>query len=94
MPTVGFERAISACERPQTYALDRAAIGTGRVNTSSKFKLVIADVTQGIGETREAAAAMPAELASSKSVAQNCRTMTTALRTYRLISALKTCCFL
>ena len=29
MPPVGFERTISAGERPQTYALDRAATGTG-----------------------------------------------------------------
>ena len=29
MPTVGFEPMISAGERPQTYALDRAANGTG-----------------------------------------------------------------
>jgi len=29
MPTVGFEPTISANERPQTYALDRAATGTG-----------------------------------------------------------------
>jgi len=28
MPPVGFEPAISAGERPQTYALDRAATGT------------------------------------------------------------------
>ena len=28
MPPVGFEPAISASERPQTYALDRAATGT------------------------------------------------------------------
>jgi hypothetical protein len=27
---VGFEPTISAGERPQTYALDRAATGTGR----------------------------------------------------------------
>ena len=31
MPPVGFEPAISAGERPQTYALDRAATGTGYV---------------------------------------------------------------
>ena len=30
MPPVGFEPTISAEERPQTYALDRAATGTGR----------------------------------------------------------------
>jgi hypothetical protein len=31
MPTVGFEPTISAGERPQTYALDLAANGTGTV---------------------------------------------------------------
>ena len=31
MPPVGFEPTISAVERPQTYALDRAATGTGCV---------------------------------------------------------------
>ena len=29
MPPVGFETTISTGERPQTYALDRAATGTG-----------------------------------------------------------------
>jgi len=29
MPPVGFEPTISAGERPQTYALDRALTGTG-----------------------------------------------------------------
>ena len=29
MPPVGFEPTISAGERPQTYALDRATAGTG-----------------------------------------------------------------
>ena len=29
MPLVGFEPTISAGGRPQTYALDRAATGTG-----------------------------------------------------------------
>jgi hypothetical protein len=29
MPPVGFEPTISNGERPQIYALDRAAIGTG-----------------------------------------------------------------
>ena len=29
MPLAGFEPTISANERPQTYALDRAATGTG-----------------------------------------------------------------
>ena len=31
MPPVGFEPTISAGERPQTYALDRAATGTGKM---------------------------------------------------------------
>ena len=29
MPPVGFRHTISADERPKTYALDRAATGTG-----------------------------------------------------------------
>ena len=29
MPSAGFEPAFSAGERPQTYALDRVATGTG-----------------------------------------------------------------
>ena len=35
MPPVGFEPTISAGERPQTYALDRAATGTGFHGNSS-----------------------------------------------------------
>ena len=39
MPPVGFEPTISAGERPQTYALDRAATGTGKVHRAMvKFK--------------------------------------------------------
>ena len=38
MPPVGFEPTISAGERPQTYALDRAATGTGTNNiTRTKY---------------------------------------------------------
>ena len=29
MPPVGFETTVLAGERPQSYALDRAATGTG-----------------------------------------------------------------
>jgi hypothetical protein len=29
MPPLGFEPSVPARERPQTYALDRAATGTG-----------------------------------------------------------------
>ena len=32
MPPVGFEPTISVGERPKTYALDRAATGTGEVS--------------------------------------------------------------
>ena len=32
MPPVGFEPTISAGERPQTHALDRAATGTGKID--------------------------------------------------------------
>ena len=35
MPLVGFEPTISAGERPQTYALDRAAIGTGTTTATT-----------------------------------------------------------
>jgi hypothetical protein len=38
MAPVGLEPKISAGERPQTYALDRAATGTGRVNILRKSK--------------------------------------------------------
>jgi hypothetical protein len=31
MPPVGFGHTVSAGERPQTYALDRAATGTGLI---------------------------------------------------------------
>jgi hypothetical protein len=42
MPSVGFETTISAGERPQTYALDRAATGTGirRCNTPEYLSLI------------------------------------------------------
>jgi hypothetical protein len=32
MPRAGFEPAIPATKRPQTYALDRAAIGIGFIS--------------------------------------------------------------
>ena len=35
MPPVGFEPTISAGERPQTYALDRAVTGTGKEKVNS-----------------------------------------------------------
>ena len=44
MPRVGFEPTVSAGERPKTYALDRAATGTGRrtiIQLYSVIKLII-----------------------------------------------------
>jgi hypothetical protein len=40
MPPLGFEPTISADERPQTHALDRAATGTG------KCTLVVAEISE------------------------------------------------
>jgi len=34
MPTVGFEPMVLAGERPQTYALDREATGTGNPDST------------------------------------------------------------
>ena len=36
MPSVGFEAAIPVSERPQTFALDRAATGIGRGKETAK----------------------------------------------------------
>ena len=43
MPPVGFEPTISAGERPQTCALDRAASGTG-FHTIIIIIIILADV--------------------------------------------------
>jgi hypothetical protein len=45
MPTVGFEPAISARERPQTHTLDHAATGIDKIsinmpNLSHQEKLI------------------------------------------------------
>jgi len=37
MPPGGFEHTISTGERPQTYALDRAASGTGSVKNNPQY---------------------------------------------------------
>jgi hypothetical protein len=37
IPPLGFEPKISAGERPQTYALDRAASGTGKLITIYRY---------------------------------------------------------
>jgi len=47
MPPVGFEPTISAGERPQTYAVDRAATATGgRLVRLSKRQIVGARCTK------------------------------------------------
>ena len=38
MPPEGFELKISAGERPQTYALDRAATGTDSLSILPAYK--------------------------------------------------------
>ena len=43
MSWVGFEPTISAGERPKTYALDRAATGTGRLKTIPDIKCNLDD---------------------------------------------------
>ena len=40
MPPVGFEPTVSAGERPQTYALDRAATGTGCLDIQQLVYLI------------------------------------------------------
>jgi len=37
IPPVGFETIISTGERPQTYALDRAATGTGSLKGAPEY---------------------------------------------------------
>jgi len=39
MLPLGFELTISADERPKTYAIDRAATGTGIVTYSNNFEI-------------------------------------------------------
>jgi hypothetical protein len=41
MPTVGFEHTISAGERQQTYALDRAATGPGPLQFSTFLRVFL-----------------------------------------------------
>ena len=41
MHPVGFETTISACERPQTYALDHAATGNANICTNKWRKFIL-----------------------------------------------------
>ena len=59
MPPVGFETTILKGERPQTYALDHAATGTGitgtectindtcRAKVSQAYKILVASIRDG-----------------------------------------------
>jgi hypothetical protein len=47
MPTVEFETTISAGERPQTYALDRAATEIGRHLTTTTTTTIIIIIIKG-----------------------------------------------
>ena len=40
MPPVGFEPSVLEGERPQTYALDRAATGTGYVEVRGECNIL------------------------------------------------------
>jgi len=56
MPPVGFEHTISAGERLQTYALDRAATGTGiEQNWFLKLPIKFLYFVEHYGEIIEAA---------------------------------------
>ena len=50
MPRVGFEPTISAGERPKTYALDRAATGTGICIITKLYLLVVETVINDLEE--------------------------------------------
>jgi hypothetical protein len=50
MSPAGFEPTISAGKRPQTYALDRAATGTGDLNPSPKnIRVIIWNIMRWTG---------------------------------------------
>ena len=54
MPPVGFEPTISSGERPKTYALDRAATGTGFNKLYGKnFRFLVVDLMVGTVATRQ-----------------------------------------
>jgi len=45
MPPVGFEPIVSVGERPQTYALDRAATGIGSLIITLSNKVAVLTYT-------------------------------------------------
>ena len=52
MPRVGFEPTISVGERPKTYALDRAATGTGQKRNWNKILAEGSEVMRSAGTPR------------------------------------------
>jgi hypothetical protein len=48
MPPLGFESTISASERPQNYALDRAATGTGNLGELQIEQSILYDKLQNV----------------------------------------------
>jgi hypothetical protein len=53
MPPVGFEPTIPAGERPQTYALERAATGTGVYEFSLGNISIVGHVSMAVWSWRE-----------------------------------------
>ena len=62
IPPVGFEPTISVGERPQTYALDRAATGTGFGVTYLTY--IIADISIVIFTTNKSSNTPPLHITS------------------------------
>ena len=52
MPPVGFEPTISAGERPQTYALDRVATGTGKHNGMHENRIDNHEINKDMNSTK------------------------------------------
>ena len=67
MPPVGFEPTVSAGERPQTYALDRAATGTGKMVHECSINAPIG--TQRISSRAKGTAIAPTD----KDVCKSCK---------------------
>ena len=67
MPPVGFEPTVSAGERPQTYALDRAATGTGKMVRECSIDVPIG--TQRISSRAKGTAIAPTD----KDVCKSCK---------------------
>ena len=53
MPPVGFEPTTPAGERPQTYALERAATGTGRKVTEKLKRIIKFEYQKGFDKKKK-----------------------------------------